>query len=44
VKVLYRLGSRNCSLKARVSIVRWNLKEAGGKVLDQRTESAYKAM
>jgi len=26
-----------------VSIVRWNLKEAGGKSLSLRTETAYKA-
>jgi hypothetical protein len=27
-----------------VSIVRWNLKEAGGKVPNRRTETAYKAV
>jgi hypothetical protein len=27
-----------------VSIARWNLKEAGGKVPGRRTETAYKAM
>ncbi len=43
VKVHYRLGSRNCKLKARVSIVRWNLEEAGGKPLVRRTGIAYKA-
>jgi hypothetical protein len=32
VKVHHRLGSRNYYLRARVSIVRWNPKEAGGKV------------
>jgi hypothetical protein len=31
VRVRDRLGSRNCKPKARVSIARWNLKEAGGK-------------
>lgn len=29
--------------KARVSIVRWNLKEAGGKHLARRIETRYKA-
>ena len=52
VKVHYGLGSRNRQPKARVSIVRWNLKEAGlrrlkgppqGKVSGQRTEISYKA-
>ena len=31
------------SLTARVSTVRWNLKEAGGKIPAWRTETAYKA-
>jgi hypothetical protein len=44
VKVRYALGSRKHEPKARVSIVRWNLKEAGGKVPDRRTETVYKAV
>jgi hypothetical protein len=32
VKVHYRLDSRNYQPIARVSIARWNLKEAGGKL------------
>jgi hypothetical protein len=31
------------SRTASVSIVRWNLKEAAGKVLARRTETGYKA-
>jgi hypothetical protein len=42
VKVRYALGSRKQRAsgpkpKARVSIVRWNLKEAGGKIPGRRT-------
>ncbi len=32
------------SRTARVSIVRWNLKEAAGKALARRTEIAYEAV
>ena len=31
VKDHYALGSRKCYTKARMSIVRWNLKEVGGQ-------------
>ena len=53
VKVHCGLGSRNRKPKARVSIARWNLKEAGlqrlkgplqGKVSGRRTETTYKAV
>ena len=43
VKVRYRLVSRNCKRKTRVSIARWNLKEVRSKLLARRTETAYKA-
>ena len=38
-----RLAVGSVSRTARVSIVRWNLKEAEGKVPNRRTEIAYKA-
>ena len=34
-------GTASCT--ARVSIARWNLKEAGGKALVRRTETRYEA-
>jgi hypothetical protein len=43
VKVRYALGSRKHEPKARVSTVRWNLKEAGGKIPNRRTGTVYKA-
>ena len=44
VKVLSTPGSGKCIANtARVSIVRWNLKEACGKPLVRRTEITYKA-
>jgi hypothetical protein len=49
VKVRYALGSRKRRTfspkpKARVSVVKRNLKEAGGKVLSRRIGIAYKAL
>ncbi len=47
--IIYRVQVPNerCSAyhqpRARVSTARWNLKEAGGKHLRLRTETAYKA-
>ena len=38
-----RLCNGNCKPKTRVSVVRRNLKEVGGRVPSQRTETAYKA-
>ena len=43
VRVRYRLVSRNCKRKTRVSIARWNLKEVRSKLPARRTETAYKA-
>jgi hypothetical protein len=44
VKVLYRPTGGTVSRTARVSIARWNLKEAAGKALVLQTEIAYKAV
>jgi hypothetical protein len=43
VKVLYEPDRGIVSQTARVSIVRWNPKEAAGKMLTRRTEIAYEA-
>ena len=37
------LTGRTVSRTARMSTARWNRKEAGGKTLDRRTETIYKA-
>jgi hypothetical protein len=43
VKVSYEPTGGIVSWTARVSIARWNLKEAAGKALPRRTEIAYEA-
>ena len=42
-QVPYGPGRGNVSRTARVSIARWNLKEAAGKALARRTGTAYEA-
>jgi hypothetical protein len=43
VKVSYEPDGGIVSRTARVSIARWNLKEAAGKALVSRTEITYEA-